>query len=155
MVENALASTLVNLEINFRKEEVYYSYFKIAECYNKLNKPYNETINKYLICFEYDQSRAEPLYYIGNIYENQGDYINAKKYFKRASKIPFPKKSLLFVEKYLYDYHINSMLSVTYFYLNKFDKSYCTNKKLLATNLSLGDKFHVIHNNQYNIPHVP
>lgn len=131
-----------NSIINYQKrigrggweEEVYYSRLMIGKCYCNLEK-YDKAKKMFLKCYKYHPDRAEPLYFLGKIYYDMGDYKNSVNPLEIAIQIPFPYHKVLFQFKNIYDYEIGVMLSNAYYHLDKFEKSYNLNVKLLDSDL--------------------
>ena len=69
-------------------------------------------LQQYLDAFEYNPSRAEPLYKIANYYRMKGNKELGYIFAKRASQIPFPKDQILFIYHNVYDYQIDEELSI-------------------------------------------
>jgi tetratricopeptide (TPR) repeat protein len=66
--------------------------FEAARLANfKLHKPWDVCKNLYEKAFKIDESRPEPLYFIGIHYYLQGDQKKAHAYFKQAFAIGFPE----------------------------------------------------------------
>lgn len=118
------------------EEEIYYSRYRIGQCYRELKKPMEKIKNKYLNCYKNHMNRAEPLYDIGILYGNLKEWKLSKEFLKKASKIPFPSEMRLFQSKNIYDYDILNNLGVAYYYLHKYQKAHDIFDKLLKTNLS-------------------
>jgi len=105
------------------EEEVYYSRYRIAQCYQNLHKENKEIIEKFLECYHKHPDRAEPIFAIAMKYYNSGIWKPAKRYFKLASSIPFPADKVLFQTKSIYDYQALYYLAKTYKKLGKFNKA--------------------------------
>jgi tetratricopeptide (TPR) repeat protein len=115
-------------------EEVYYSYYRIANGLKLLKKPWDEIEKAYLECHNYMPSRAEPLYQIMRHYRDIEDHQKAYYYGKKAINIKYPEHLVLFVDKHTYDYEIPFELSICSFYIGKYEESHQLCMKLLLEN---------------------
>lgn len=140
------------ISMNGWEEEVYYSKLQIARCYKVLNDI--RYIDMYLTCFEQHPNRVEPLYELGVTYLLNKNYKEAKKYFKQASNIPYPVHLTLFLSKDVYDYRCHIDLAICYYYLQKYNKSYDINNKLLLKSIPDDIKIMIEENNQFNLKHT-
>lgn len=97
-------------------EEIYYSYFQIAEIYKLLNESENIIVdayydaNNYLINLK-KQPRAEPFYELG-LYYRSNNYKKAIYYLSKATKIPL-SQYILFVNKNVYSWRAKYELVLT------------------------------------------
>ena len=107
-------------------EEIYYSYYIIGFCFEKLNK-LDDAKKYYLKAWEYRPSRAESLYRLARIYRNLKDYNNAYLYAKKGLTISYPK-DILFIEGSVYKYLLTFEKSISSYYLGYYKESYddCT-----------------------------
>lgn len=112
-------------------EEIYYSYYRIAEGLSKLKSPWPEVEQAYLECYDHFKDRAEPLYHIAKHYRENKDYIKGYSYAKKASLIPFPAHCKLFIHKDIYDFDVWDELSFDAFHIGKYLECYELCKKLL------------------------
>ena len=134
------------------EEEVYYARLQIARCYVNLDN--QKYIKAYLDCFEKHPNRAEPLYHLGRCYAEQNNHPMAKKYFKQASKIPYPSHLILFLSKDIYDYLSQLHLAISYYWLKNYNKSYEINRVLLSKSLPDDIRKIVERNKQFTMIHT-
>lgn len=124
-------------------EEVYYSYYKIGEGLERLERSWKSIEKAYLEAYNYSKKvksqlnsavlRSEPLY-------KMVCYLNAKnikpklayKYALEAAKIPYPSACVLFVTRDVYEYRNLYELAVASFNLKKYVNSYKICKSILA-----------------------
>ncbi len=116
-------------------EEIFYSYYKIANASENLGASWKEIERAYLDAYNYCKFRAEPLHNIAKIYNHKKDFQNAYRYGKMAEKISYPEKCILFIFKDVYDYKIKDELAISAYYVGKYHESYSINKKLLESDL--------------------
>jgi glycosyltransferase involved in cell wall biosynthesis/GR25 family glycosyltransferase involved in LPS biosynthesis len=93
-------------------EEVYYSYFFIAKCFQALGKPYTEIVDQYMKAYNYHKGRAEPLFEIIYLLRCMGKFEEAMKFADIALKIEYPKNDLLPVSKHVYDYRLKDEIAL-------------------------------------------
>jgi tetratricopeptide (TPR) repeat protein len=82
-------------------EEVWYSHYQIAKCYELLKEPEKMEAwgNK---AFKFNPRRAEPLYHLLTYFKDNYEYYKAYHYYLKGRHIPFPKDDLLFIEHNIY-----------------------------------------------------
>lgn len=100
------------------KEEVWYSYFMIGDCYKEMGDD-EKAIQWYLDAFQYNPSRAETLQKVANHYRLNGKNELAYLYAKHGSQIPFPKDQLLFISYPVYEYQFDEEISIAAYYTGK------------------------------------
>lgn len=74
-----------------------------------LGKPWSECIDLYLACYDFDKTRAEPLYFLGVHYHEQGMRNVAFMYLKHAFLLGFPAITMS-VRMNIYNYYIPKTL---------------------------------------------
>lgn len=104
-------------------EEVYYSYYRIATCMQKMGLEWSEVEKAFIAAWKNLPSRAEPLYEICKHYREAGDYERGYKFGKLGVNIPFPKDQVLFLFKCVYDYQIKDELSICAFFSGKYEEA--------------------------------
>jgi glycosyltransferase involved in cell wall biosynthesis len=82
-------------------EEIWYSYYIIAQCYKELNKPI-EFESWVLKAFEYRPLRAEAIYVLAKYFREKGQFFKAAHYVEMGKKIPYPTDTL-FIERDVYE----------------------------------------------------
>jgi tetratricopeptide (TPR) repeat protein len=90
------------IEIGGWIEEVWYSYYQIAKCYENLKQP-EEMEAWFLKAYKFHPKRAEPLYCLVTYFKNKYEHFKAYQYYLKGKDIPFPKDDLLFVEYNIYE----------------------------------------------------
>jgi len=109
-------------------EEVYYSYYRIGECYRAMfehgapaEKAHNfaKAACAYLDAWNYHPSRAEPLYELSRLYRQEKKYHLATLYASLGSEIPYPVNDVLFISYPVYDYLLDYELSISSYYVDK------------------------------------
>jgi glycosyltransferase involved in cell wall biosynthesis len=84
-------------------EEIYYSRLMIAGLKWQLGFPIMDIADEYMRCGELDELRAEHLYFLKNMYENNGRPNSAKKINELRAKYknPYPNR-VLFIDERAY-----------------------------------------------------
>ena len=98
-------------------EEVWYCYYAIAMCYDRMNKPFDCELwaNR---AFEILPRRAEPIYLVTKLFRCRGDHFKAFHYCRIGLKIPYPKDELLFVEKSVYSGLFEYEQTIIHYYIS-------------------------------------
>lgn len=122
--ENSIKYYSKRIEYNGWYEEVYYSYFQIANSMRNMNNYSDEKIeNAYMAAHNYLPSRAEPLYEIGVYYAQKNEYKKALKYILLSNSIPYPENQILFVNNDIYKWRNKIVLAELYAINGEFRKS--------------------------------
>lgn len=90
------------IEIGGWREEVWYSHYQIAKCYELMKDPLKMELwmNK---AFQYHSTRAEPLYYLTRYFREKSDHYKSYHYYLKGRHIPYPKDDVLFIEDQVYN----------------------------------------------------
>jgi len=119
-------------------EEVYYSYYRIGLCCNKLaeRSPKAEqakykalAVAAFQDAWNYRPARAEPLYELSRMYRIEKKYHLASLFASRGLEIPFPAQDILFIDYTVYDYLLDYELSISGYYVDK-EKAKLRQRKL-------------------------
>jgi len=107
-------------------EERYYSQFFIGILYERIKKPYQETIIEYLKCSELDELRAEHILNAIILFQIAGLYhtsyiLSSYAVEKYHNKNPYPNR-LLFIDEATYSGKIMNANNLNKRILNKYDK---------------------------------
>ncbi len=78
-------------------EEVYFSWFRVAEAMQCLGAPWPEVLDAYLKAWACRPTRAEPLYAIARRYRTEGEYQLGYFFAESAARIPLPTQDALFI----------------------------------------------------------
>jgi tetratricopeptide (TPR) repeat protein len=83
-------------------EEVWYSHYQIAKCYEMLNQP--EKFESWMLrAFKFHPHRAEPLYNLTRHFKDKYEHYKAYHYYLKGKDIPYPKDDVLFIEPDVYN----------------------------------------------------
>jgi tetratricopeptide (TPR) repeat protein len=117
--QNAIDTYRKRIELGGWKEEVWFSYYAIGTCYNKLNDMPNAIFN-WLEGFQYYSERIENLYEIVHYYRLQGKNTLAYQFYKIADtqRNIYTSTDHLFYQKDVYDYKLDYEFSIIGYYCN-------------------------------------
>jgi len=119
--EKAIETFNKRVEMKGWDQEVFYSLYQIGYCYELLKDNDNAKL-AYLKSWEYRPSRAEPLYKLAYICRNNGEYQQAYLFTKKGLEIPKPH-DMLFVNLPTYDYCLLFELSISSYWIGKYEES--------------------------------
>ena len=113
----------VEQQQSWQEERFYAMYVLAVMSANK--KEYQRAENEYLLAHELRPNRAEPLYNLAKMCNEQGQRNKAIMFLEKAKDLEKPIHESIFLEEPIYDYMIDFELSHMYFYTpDKFDKGY-------------------------------
>ncbi len=136
-------------------EEVWYSKFMIAECYEAMGR-WDDALHWYLDAFQYDPKRAEPIHNIVKHYRINGEHQLAYLFAKQGSAIPFPKDALLFVSHPIYDYGFDEEMSIIAYYTPFKDDGYQAVNRLILNKEAPAHIKNIAYNNLvYYVRNLP
>jgi len=114
-------------------EEVFWSLLRIGHCLRFLGIASNVVIESYALAHQYRPHRVEPIYYIAEMYNMEGNYIKAYEWLKKREAIPQPlEKDSLFNEDWMEDYGLLFQLSLCSYYIGFYQESLEACDKLLS-----------------------
>lgn len=102
-------------------EEVWYSKFRIGECYEKFGQR-DLAIACYLDAYNMRPTRAETIFNLARLYRREGSHLLAYHFIKLAQLIPYPKDDLLFIYYNIYEGLIDYEIGIIAYYLDKFEE---------------------------------
>jgi hypothetical protein len=112
-------------------QEVFYAKLEIAKLQEILKKGHKIILKGYYDAYHYRPSRAESLYYLAKYYRNKNDFAAAYLIASIGAALPLPK-DILFVEKWIYDYDMLLELSISAYWIGKYEECQSISKQLLA-----------------------
>jgi tetratricopeptide (TPR) repeat protein len=98
-------------------EEVWYSYYMIAECYLNL-KDIAEFENWSQKAFLVRPQRSESIYKLARFFREIGHHYKCYEYIRTGEKVPFPKDDVLFIETDFYRGLFQYEKSIVEFYIH-------------------------------------
>jgi glycosyltransferase involved in cell wall biosynthesis len=115
------------------EEEVFWSKLQLGHLLRWMGLPSTLVTDCYMRAFNYRNHRLEPLYYLAELYNQQGQYDQAYACIKMKDSISFPfQKDALFNEDWIEEYGLLCQLSICSFYLGKYQESLDACDALLA-----------------------
>ena len=138
----------------FWEEEIYESYFAIAEAFKDLNEKPEIVMASYLQAFETCPHRAESLHAL-SLYCRLKDWFNLSyMYAKAAINIPLPEDGL-FVQKWVYDYAIKDELSISAYWTGRYKESLDLCNELLDEKLFPEDQLErIVANKKFSLDKI-
>jgi len=121
--ELALQTYMRRVAMGEWAEEVWCSLYRAAQLKERLEHPWPEVEKAYLAAWEYDASRAGPLYRVAMHYQGKGEYLTALRFLGQALQVPPPDEYRLFVERAIYDYQVLLEYAVACFYIGRSDEA--------------------------------
>jgi glycosyltransferase involved in cell wall biosynthesis len=114
-------------------EETFWSMFQSALILKDLKLPSPVAIEALLAAHRFRPHRCEPLYYLVQLYMDQGDYAKAYEYLKARAFISQPTvKDSLFNMSWMENYGFLFQLSICAYYVGHYEESLQTSMQLLA-----------------------
>jgi glycosyltransferase involved in cell wall biosynthesis len=112
--------------------EVYLAMLGIAESMGNLGAPWPEVHNAYLRAWEFQPTRAEPLYAIARRYRADWRFRPGYHYAKLAAEIPFPEDDQLFVQEDVYAWRASDEQATCAIRIGKRAEAFTLCRRLLA-----------------------
>ena len=129
------ASALKNYEKRVKMEgwdqEVFYAMLQMGRVQEFLKMSPETIIKSYYTAFQFRPTRAEPLFYLAKYYRDRKDFEKAYRIASIGMSIPLPK-DILFVEKWIYDYDMQMEVSISSYWMGKYEESQQHSKQLLT-----------------------
>jgi glycosyltransferase involved in cell wall biosynthesis len=94
------------VEMGGWREEIWFSRYQIACLHERMGYPWAVVMEEYLRAFQFEPSRAEPLYRIGVHCQRQGDHEVARLFLSRGMHVACPPPRCLFIERAVYEYRL-------------------------------------------------
>jgi glycosyltransferase involved in cell wall biosynthesis len=110
------------------EEEVFWAKFQIGAMLQKLGLPKAILIEAFLDAHRFRPHRAEPIYFIADLLNQEGSYLKSYQFIQSFLLFPQPKeKDVLFNMEWIQRYGIDFLLSISTYYLGYYDESihYC------------------------------
>lgn len=111
-------------------QEVFWSMFQQAILQEALKLPNDKVIDGYYKAFHYRPTRAEPLYRLASYYRQNNNFAAAYLTANTGLKVPLPH-DILFVENWVYEYGLLFELSISAYYVGKYEEAQVANQILL------------------------
>jgi tetratricopeptide (TPR) repeat protein len=124
-------------------EESFESHLRIARIYTWTNRSKESIVGEFLKAIDIFSDRAEPYFFLGVYYNSVGDFENGYKYLKFAKDLSLDNansKYALFVNVYTYGKYVNDELSVSCYWVGKYEESVSLIKEIINDDEFIGDK---------------
>jgi hypothetical protein len=113
-------------------EEVFWSKLQIGCIMRDLELPGNLVTEAFLDAHRFRPHRVEPIYYLAEMHNQQGNYSKAYEVLKTRTFIPKPKdKDLLFNIDWMEEYGLLFQLSICSYYVDHYQEALDACNKLL------------------------
>ncbi|MBI2743554.1 MAG: glycosyltransferase [Chlamydiales bacterium] len=114
------------------EEEIFWSKLQIAHLMRDIGLSPHLAIEAYKQAHAYRPHRMEPIYYLVQLYCDQGDYKSAYEYLRLCDFIPRPEqRDALFNENWIEDYGLLFQKSICSYYVGNYQESIDLCDKLL------------------------
>jgi tetratricopeptide (TPR) repeat protein len=113
-------------------EEVWYSLYQIGCVEAGMGAPWPQAMASLLAAWQFDPTRAEPLFQIAMYYQKRREHHVAHLFFARAMTVPPPEAARLFVEHALYTHLIRLEYAVACYWTGRHGEAITINDQLLA-----------------------
>ncbi len=123
-IGKALETYQKRVEMGNWEEEVFWSKLQIGLMLHRMGIPLNVVAEAYKEAHAYRPHRAEPIYYLSEIYNQQGNHAEAYAWLKEYYAIPKPEeRDSLFNIAWMDEYGLNFQLSICSYYLGHYQES--------------------------------
>lgn len=119
-LDESLRYYLERTQVDGFIEEKFHAYLRSGDLSHQLNKPWEETMGYYLKSFKILQ-RVEPLMKIAEYYKFHNQWLLSYMFINLGCQLPFPHRSILFIDKNAYDYSRWHILGIVGWYSGHFE----------------------------------
>lgn len=113
------------------QEEVFYSAYRIGQCFERLSRE-ADMVSRHLLTFEQFPSRAEPLHSLALYMQRASRHRLAYHFAQIGSQVPMPKNAL-FVEPEVYEWRLDDIAAVALYWLGRKGEAAGMNRRLLES----------------------
>lgn len=114
-------------------EEVFWSYFQVAQMLRELKLPFNLVKDAYLNAHAFRPHRPEPIYYLMEICNEEKEYELALTYLNHFETVEKPsEKDSLFNVDWIEDYGLMFQKSISLYYLDRYQEALDVCDELLS-----------------------
>lgn len=125
----------INLDDGRFPEELFIAKLRVANLKKELKFSTEEVTAAYMNAFTERPTRAEPLYYLSELWRKNKQYPLAYVFASAAKDIPYPTNDVLFIEKEVYDYKALDEYAVSAYWAGLPAVSLEASQKLLDSGL--------------------
>jgi hypothetical protein len=127
----------------------------VAQCLERLQRPWEAVRSAYLDCIAQHPGRAEPLVHLAELERRRGHYSVAYGLAARAAGVPMPGRDALFVQRQAYEFRALDEKAIAAFYLGRYQESFDINAGLLqAASLPEGERKRIEVNRDNCVPYL-
>lgn len=131
--QEALAAYQRRVGMGGWNEEIFWSELQTAHLKKTLKYSQDEIILSYEQAHRLNPSRAEPIYYLAEIYNQNGSYEDAYQSIKNwQNSFKAKQSNILFQVGWIEDYGIDFQLSIAAYYVGQYQESLDLNNQLLT-----------------------
>lgn len=140
-IDNAYYYYKIRTTLQGFQEEIFHAFLRCGELSEKMNHDWYDVMPFYMKAFEHSK-RVEPLIHIVRYYISKNQWLIAYTYAKLACSLEFPHESILFIDKYSYDYTRWHLLGIVAFYCGQYTdgKNACLKAIDVGLNVDLDKK---------------
>jgi len=113
------------------QEEVFYSIYMKALSAMDLERPWNQVMDLLLEAHAHSPHRVEPLNLIARKYWGDQKYGLCYLFGSYGATIPYPSNYILFIERDLYSWRMNDVVSSCAYYIGKYSEGKAATEKAL------------------------
>jgi glycosyltransferase involved in cell wall biosynthesis len=131
------------------QEEAWYALYQAARLLDQMSAPHGEVLAAYLEAYNKDPGRAEPLYWLARRERLAGRYGAATVFARAGLVLPYPK-SILFVERDVYEWKLMDELAISTWWAGGREESarWCS-RLLNSPTLPIGERARVRKNLEF------
>ena len=93
-LHQAVARFIERTKVSEGGEEVWFAALKLGEIYERFYKDLQLAVKYYSLCAKNDPERADPVFYIGQLYRLYSQHAKAIPWLIKASRMPMPNRSV-------------------------------------------------------------
>ncbi|MBY0111958.1 MAG: glycosyltransferase [Phycisphaerales bacterium] len=127
--QDALAAYRKRLDLGGWAEEVFFSMYRVGQCYQGLNRE-PEMYRQLLATFDAFPHRAEPLHTLALHEQRAARHRSAYLFARQGSEIPKPAEGL-FVQADVYTWRLRDIMAVSLYYMGNREGSLRLNESIL------------------------
>jgi tetratricopeptide (TPR) repeat protein len=145
-IKDAIQVYQKRIELGGWREEVWYSHYQIAKCYEHLRDFHNmeRWANE---AFVYHSLRAEPMYYLTQYFRKTSQHYKAYHYYLKGKDIPYPSNDILFIEHEVYQGLFEFEYSILAYYVTTQTKQDSLCSILSYLNRTVQHQVHIVWDN--------
>ena len=118
---DALYYYKLRAELEGFQEEKFHAFLRSGELTTRLGHNWHDSMAYFMKAVEHSQ-RAEPLIRIAGYYQHKKNWFLAYSFIRIACTLPYPEHSILFVDKYAYDYTRWHIMGIVAYYIGQFSE---------------------------------